>query len=133
MLRVRPPPDLRRAENKFLRATAAWGYGELLAAAATPQPRATALAARLEQQSFFSSSPIATFMKPDGQTRAVPAIALIKKPASLAGLAASEKRRLWPQAVAELGACSRLLDSPPRLFTEVLILDGLSSWGLTPQ
>jgi hypothetical protein len=122
--------DARRRE---LRWAAAFGDGSLLAAAAARPPVDPELAARLDRAGFFAAR-AGVFTTPTDEARASTALGLVKTRTGVGGIPEDDLReQVWRQGVWELGAPSRLVESNPRLFTDMLATDRETSWTLSAE
>jgi hypothetical protein len=117
-----------RARRRLV-VTSAGGDGGL-AAATAPVQEDRALAERLARQGFFSGA-VSHFVAPADEARLYLSTQLIKLLAGLAGVEAEMRRALWRQGVSEILAGQRMVESPPVLFTDLMIVDQQRSWGLT--
>jgi hypothetical protein len=108
------------------------GWGGTLAAAAEPFAPAPELSDRLAREGFFDGR-VALRTTPDEEARFHAAILLFKLSAGFDGLDPEGRAQLWPQAVREIGSFQRLVDGPPRLFSEMVSVDGATFWQLTPE
>jgi hypothetical protein len=106
------------------------GVGALLADAAAPPALDEPLAARLERDGFFRAR-VGIYATPTDEANAHAAFDLLKVQRALTDIDPEIRDQLWRRGVWELGGSSRLIDSEPRLFNDVAIADGASSWTLT--
>jgi hypothetical protein len=120
------------AAHREVRWSFALGTGGRLAAAAAPYAPDAAETERLTREGFFKARG-AFRATPDAEARYRAGMLLFKLAAGFQGLDAESARRMWPRAVEELGSFMRLVESPPRLFSEIVLIDGATTWGLTPE
>jgi len=103
-----------------------------IAAAVAPLPLAPELAIRLATVGFFSAG-FALHSTPSDQARMVVAMSLTKAAASLQGVDPSIRPKWWRESVRESEAVVRIVESRPRLFTELVTTDKVTSYGLTTE
>jgi len=118
--------------RRELRWFVASGEGSLLTAAAAPVRPAPELGDHLRREGFFSAR-VAMFKTPVEDARGMTALGLIKSRAGLAGVEASMRPLMWKKGAREVSASLRLVESPPRLFSGMLIAERVLSWTLTDE
>jgi len=113
--------------------TLAFGDGSLLAAASRPPAIDVALAVRLQRRGFFAAR-AGMYTTPADEARAYVALGMVKTRHAIDSAPREDLRgELWREYLWEVGGHDRLVDSEPRLFSELLLTDGQVSWTLTPE
>src|SRR5262249_8274214 len=119
------------AQRRELTWTSAFGHGSLVAAAAAQLALDAPLANRLQRAGLLAAQS-GIYTTPADEARAYSAIGLVKTLSGVGGIDEDDMRaQLWRQGVKELGGHDRLVDSPPRLFTDMLATERESTWTLT--
>jgi SAM-dependent methyltransferase len=108
------------------------GTGGRLAAAAAPFDAAPAETERLVREGLFAGRG-GFRATPDAEARYRAAMLLFKLAVGFQGVDAESRKQLWPRAVIEMGSLARLVESSPRLFSEVMFNGDTTTWTLTPK
>jgi hypothetical protein len=103
----------------------------VLAAAARPPTIDVALAVRLQRRGFFAAR-AGMYATPSDEARAYVALGLVKTRHAITSAPGDDLRgELWRRYLREVGGHDRLVESEPRLFSDVLVTDRQVSWTLT--